>query len=169
MISNCAVLLFLSLLPVACLAQQDKPPDSGSSETDMRSMNHQDMGQMKMEGGSMNMQPEAFIEEIMQRASAGTSAEPNSTPIPMLMTAKGQWTLMFHANVFVLDEQQSSARGGDKFLSTNWFMGMAQHKFGPGTFTGRVMLSLEQATVSNRRYPLLFQQGETAFGCSISV
>ncbi len=72
--------------------------------------------------------------------------------------------LMFHANAFVVDEQQSSPRGGDKFFSTNWFMGMAQRPLGPGVFTARAMLSLEPATVTDRRYPLLFQQGETAFG-----
>jgi hypothetical protein len=47
-------------------------------------------------------------------------------------------------------------------------MPMAQHKLGPGTFTARVMLSLEPATISDRRYPLLFQQGETAFGAPIA-
>jgi hypothetical protein len=82
----------------------------------------------------------------------------------MLMTAKGAWMLMFHANAFVIDEQQSSPRGGDKFFSTNWFMGMAERPLGPGVFTARAMLSLEPATVTQRRYPLLFQQGETAFG-----
>ena len=35
---------------------------------------------------------------------------------------------------------------------------------GPGTFTARVMLSFEPGTVTERRYPELFQQGETAFG-----
>jgi len=168
MIKNCALILFLLLLPVVCVARQNPTQDSSASGSDMQGMNHQDMGQMKMESGSMNMQPETFIEEILVRAYAWTSAEPNSTPVPMLMTTKGKWTLMFHANVFVLDEQQSSARGGDKFFSTNWFMGMAQHKLGPGTFTGRFMLSLEPATISNRRYPLLFQQGETAFGKPIA-
>jgi hypothetical protein len=44
---------------------------------------------------------------------------------------------------------------------------MAQHRAGPGTFTARMMVSLEPATVSDRRYPLLFQQGETAFGLPI--
>ena len=43
-------------------------------------------------------------------------------------------------------------------------MGMAQHPAGHGVFTARAMLSLEPATVSERRYPLLFQQGETAYG-----
>jgi hypothetical protein len=84
------------------------------------------------------------------------------------MTNKGAWRLMFHANVFVLDEQQSGPRGADRFFSTNWFMGMAQRKLGPGTFTVRAMVSLEPATVTGRRYPLLFQQGETAFGRPIA-
>ena len=93
--------------------------------------------------------------------------EPNSTPAPMLMTMKKSWMLMFHANVFVLDEQQTSARGRDRFFSTNWFMGMAQREIGRGIFTMRAMLSFEPATVTQRRYPLLFQQGETAFGVPI--
>jgi hypothetical protein len=43
-------------------------------------------------------------------------------------------------------------------------MGMAQRSLGPGVFTVRAMLSLEPATITGRQYPLLFQQGETAFG-----
>src|SRR3979411_3422576 len=43
-------------------------------------------------------------------------------------------------------------------------MGLAKHKLRPGTLTTRMMLSLEPATISQRQYPLLFQQGETAFG-----
>jgi len=42
-------------------------------------------------------------------------------------------------------------------------MPMAQRTFGNGTLTIRTMLSFEPATVSDRRYPELFQQGETAF------
>ena len=63
---------------------------------------------------------------------------------------------------------QSSPRGADRFFSTNWFMPMAQRKLGPGVLTTRVMVSLEPATVTDRRYPLLFQQGETAFGVPIA-
>jgi hypothetical protein len=157
--------LFVSLwFPVVCLAQQSEARDSGSSRQDLPGMEHDDMSQMAMGHGSMNMLPDNLVEEVVHHATAGTSAEPNSTPIPMLMTAKDGWSLMFHGNVFVLDEQQSSSRGGDKFFSTSWFMGMAQHKAGAGTFTARLMLSLEPATISGRQYPLLFQQGETAFG-----
>jgi hypothetical protein len=116
----------------------------------------------------MVMQPQNFLQEVVRHATSGTSVEPISTPVPMLMTSKGRWMLMFHANVFVLDEQQSSVRGADRFFSTNWFMGMAQRKLGPGVFTSRVMVSFEPATVTDRRYPLLFQQGETAFGAPIA-
>jgi hypothetical protein len=120
------------------------------------------------ETGLMTMHPDTFIQEIVHHASSGTNAEPNSTPVPMLMTMKRGWMLMFHANAFVLDEQQTSPRGRDRFFSTNWFMPMAQRKLGPGVFTVRTMLSLEPATVASRQYPLLFQQGETAFGHPIT-
>ncbi len=117
---------------------------------------------------SMNMAPTSFPQEILAHTSSGTSAQPDSTPTPMLMTMKGSWRLMFHATVFLVDQQQSSPRGGDKFFSTNWFMPMAQRRLGPGTLTLRTMLSLEPATVTDRRYPLLFQQGETAYGNPIA-
>ena len=162
-----AMLALLLAVPALSEAQQ-----SGKKDGDLQSM--PGMSDMQMQGmnmggtGLMTMHPETFLQEIVRHAGSGTSAEPNSTPVPMLMTKLGKWTLMFHANVFVLDEQQSSVRGGDKFFSTNWFMGMAQHALGPGTFTARAMLSLEPATVTERQYPLLFQQGETAFGKPIA-
>ena len=114
----------------------------------------------------MNMSDKAssFAEFIEMHATSGTSAEPDSTPMPMMMTMHDNWMLMFHATAFVSDIQQSSPRGGDKFFSTNWFMPMAQRRVGPGQFTLRTMLSLEPATVTDRQYPLLFQQGETAYG-----
>ena len=114
---------------------------------------------MNMSGTTAN-----FAEAIEMHATSGTSAEPNSTPAPMMMTMRGNWMLMFHANAFVADIQQTSARGTDKFFSTNWFMPMAQRRVGSGQLTLRAMFSLEPATVTERQYPLLFQQGETAYG-----
>src|ERR1700693_359252 len=141
---------------------------TGKKDEDMQGM--PGMGDMQMPGMNMGgpelmtMHPETFQQEIVRHGGSGTSAEPDSTPVPMLMTKKSKWALMVHANVFVLDEQQSSPRGGDKFFSTNWLMGMAQRPLGHGVFTTRAMLSLEPATITGRQYPLLFQQGETAFG-----
>ena len=155
-----ALFALLLAFPALAGAQQDSKKDG-----DMQGMPGMQMSGMNMAGAdSTTMHPETFLQEILRRAGSGTSTEPDSTPVPMLMTKKGKWTLMFHANVFVLDEQQSGPRGADKFFSTNWFMGMAQHSLGPGVFTARAMLSLEPATITGRQYPLLFQQGETAFG-----
>lgn len=118
--------------------------------------------------GSMGMAPSNFIDAVIAHTTSGTSAEPVSTPTPMLVTMKGPWMLMFHANAFIVNQQQTSKRGGDKFFSTNWFMPMAQRNLGAGHLTLRTMLSLEPATITDRRYPLLFQQGETAYGMPIA-
>ena len=109
----------------------------------------------------------SLIDAIELHGTSGTDVEPASTPHPMWMDERAGWQLMFHGNFFVNELQQTGPRGGDKFFSTNWFMPMAQHQLGPGKFTARVMLSLEPATVTDRRYPELFQIGETAFGLPI--
>ncbi len=112
----------------------------------------------------MNMQPSSLIEALEQHATSGTDAEPKSTPSAMLMRKSGDWMLMFHGTVFINEVQQSGPRGADKFFSTNSFMPMAQRKISGGTLTLRAMFSLDPATVTQRRYPELFQQGETAYG-----
>ncbi len=117
-----------------------------------------------MQHGEMNMHNELFIDRIIHHNTSGTSAEPDSIMHPMLMTTKGGWMLMFHGVGFLNSIQQSGPRGRDRIFSTNWMMPMAQHPLGPGTLTIRTMLSLEPATVTGRRYPELFQLGETAVG-----
>ena len=112
----------------------------------------------------MPMSATTLIEAQLNHASSGTSIEPASTPVPMLMSSHGGWMLMLHGSAFITDTQQSGPRGADKLFSTNWIMPMAQHQLGPGQLTLRAMFSLEPATVTDRQYPLLFQQGETAFG-----
>jgi hypothetical protein len=83
----------------------------------------------------------------------------------MLMMHFDRWNTMFMANAFVVDTQQSGPRGADKLYSTNWFMASAAHRAGAkGMFETVLMLSLEPATITDRRYPLLFQTGETAYG-----
>jgi hypothetical protein len=157
--------VFVLLFPW-CAWAQGAASAQGADTAQMQGMDMsgRKTGEQEMK---MHMHPETFIQEIEHHSSSGTSAEPNTTPTPMLMAMKGRWEFMFHANVFIGDLQQSGARGADRFFSTNWFMGMAQRKAGPGIFTARAMLSLEPATVTGRRYPLLFQQGETAFGLPI--
>jgi hypothetical protein len=118
----------------------------------------------------MRMQPQNLIQAQMNHLSSGTSIEPASTPMYMMMGFRGPWMWMLHGEAFVTDVQQEAAqtsdgrRGGDKFFSTNWIMPMAMRRLGPGQLTLRAMFSLEPATITDRQYPLLFQQGETAFG-----
>jgi hypothetical protein len=120
--------------------------------------------------GVLPMAAQTLSEAVLQHGSSGTSVEATSTPVPMMMTARGAWTLMLHANAFAANTQQQAAneRGRDAWFSTNWVMPMAQRKVGArGEFTVRAMFSLEPATVGRRNYPLLFQQGETAYGAPI--
>lgn len=121
-------------------------------------------GMAGMEPDKMNMKPFSLIEVLEQHAISGTDAEPNSTPFEMLMRKEGDWMLMFHGAIFLNDLQQSGPRSADKLFAANWFMPMAQRELWKGTLTLRTMLSFEPATVSSRRYPELFQLGETAFG-----
>ena len=172
----CLVVSFIVTLAVGtAVAQQTKQSGESASPSDhqMPGMQHrhkthgaprQTQTMSAMQHGGMEMQTKSFIEKIVHHSSSGTSAEPNSTPTPMLMTTSGQWRLMFHGIAWLNELQQSGPRGYDKFFSTNWFMPMAQRNLGPGQLTLRTMLSLEPATVTERRYPELFQLGETAFG-----
>jgi hypothetical protein len=122
-----------------------------------------DMPGMDMSGMGMSDMNPAGMHQM--NLASGTSQNPLSAPMPMLMLHDHGWNLMFMANAFLADTQQSGPRGGDKLYSSNGFMASASHKAGAkGTFNIEAMLSLEPATVTDRRYPLLFQTGETAYG-----
>lgn len=171
-----AILFIAMLCALNATAQQGSPAPGNAGEQSMPDMqpagdrtgndqqNAHPMPGMSMPSMQMGAKPTTLIEEITQHTTSGTSAEPNSTAVPMLMTVKGSWTLMLHGVAFLNVDQQSGPRGADKVFSTNWFMPMAQRKLGPGTFTARTMLSFEPATITGRYYPELFQQGETAYG-----
>ena len=97
--------------------------------------------------------------------SSGTAMNPQAWPMPMVMKSFGSWKAMFMGEGFIVDTQQSGSRGRDKLYSLNWLMSNFEHRLGEkGAFQAQLMLSLEPATITGRRYPLLFQTGETAFG-----
>jgi hypothetical protein len=184
-----AALLSLMLLtaPVSN-AQTDQPtmPDMPGMEMNAPQMSTGNPT-MKMDMNMMK-QPSTLIEAELSHTNSGTSIEPESTPAAMIIKSYRGWMLMLHGTAFVSDTQQhaasnpagpspktceqldlpcttpANARGGDKLFSTNWIMPMAMRQLGPGQLTLRTMLSLEPATISDRQYPELFQQGETAFG-----
>jgi len=101
---------------------------------------------------------------VFMTQASGTSRNPDAAPMPMFMSSHGKWMLMLHGEVFLNRASDSGPRGGGKTFSTNWIMASASRTIGGGTLAFRTMLSLEPATISNRRYPELFQTGETAFG-----
>jgi hypothetical protein len=144
-------------------SQTQKVPQSQTQP-----QNPMPMDSMPGMGTGIILKKKDLADRIEDHESSGTSVEPTSTPSSMLMKSQGNWMFMFHANAFIDDIQQSSPRGGDKFFSTNWFMPMAQRSLGPGQFTLRAMFSLEPATITGEQYPLLFQQGETAYGLPIA-
>jgi len=116
--------------------------------------------------GMTDMNPASM--SLMNLAS-GTSVNPASWPMPMLMMHFGNWNTMFMGTAFLVDTQQAGPRGGDKLYSPNWFMSTAEHRVGEkGAFETVLMLSFEPATITDRRYPLLFQTGETAYGVPLA-
>ncbi len=101
----------------------------------------------------------------LMNIASGTSLNPVDGTLPMFMTPLRNWNTMLMGTAFIVDTQQSGPRGGDKLYSPNWLMGSAEHSVGSkGAFQVDLMLSLEAATITGERYPLLFQTGETAYG-----
>ena len=183
-----------SILQAALLPIFLSTPSLTLSQTDQATMPNMPGMQMNSpEAADRNMMkpPSNLIDTILNHTTSGTSAEPASSPVPMLMRSYRGWMLMLHGTASISDTQQHAAsdplspspdtcaqfnvsctnqvvRGGDKLFSTNWLMPMAMRQLGShgqyGQLTLRTMLSLEPATISDRQYPELFQQGETAFG-----
>lgn len=155
------ILVFWAILLVTAIASygQNGPLGARAGQDEDADTGHDHSAHL-----GMNMRPASLLDDVEMHALSGTDIAPNSTPMQMLMTEWQGWKWMLHGEAFLNDVQQSGSRGSDKLFSTNWLMGMAQRRHGRGVFTLRTMLSLEPATVSDRRYPELFQQGETAFG-----
>ena len=151
----------LSLVLVSLLAIASEGQPTTSSQPDSRAgMNIQmSSDSMPNMGHSMDSASSFLMGE-----SSGTGLQPSAWPMPMLMTSAGEWRLMWMAQAFVVDTQQTGPLGADKFYSANWGMLSAAHRLGGGDLMLRTMLSLEPATISEEFYPLLFQTGETAYG-----
>lgn len=191
-ILQAALLSSFFLAPSLALSQTDQSsmPNMPGMQMDSSQASTTAMPSMKMD---MNMMkpPSNLIDTILNHTTSGTSAEPASTPVSMIMRNYRGWMLMLHGTASISDTQQHATsnptgpstdtctqfnlpcappvtRGGDKLFSTNWIMPMAMRQLGShgqyGQLTLRTMLSLEPATISARSYPELFQQGETAFG-----
>ena len=116
-----------------------------------------DMSHMHM--GGMN----AAGMDLMDFAS-GTSVNPQVGIAADGDAARVGLELHVHGPGLSGGHAASGPRGADKLFSTNWGMFAAGHDLGRGSIQFDLMLSLEPATVTDRRYPELFQTGETAYG-----
>jgi hypothetical protein len=96
-------LLLLVMLTVDCAAAQD-------AQKSEPAMTMADMNPASM---------------FLMNLASGTSANPASWPMPMIMTHYRNWNTMFMGIGFLADIQQSGPRGGDKLYSTNWSMAAA--------------------------------------------
>lgn len=163
--------LILTFATSAVIAQQTSAPahpsqPPASSEHDMSGMDMSMPHTMQMSAAS----------DLLMHQSDGTSVQPSAWNMPMVMTHVGDWSLMWMGQAFLVETQQTGppagrstpqATGLDKLWSTNWGMLGAVHTLGKGSIMLRSMVSLEPATISDRRYPELFQTGETAYGLPI--
>ncbi|MCC7153363.1 MAG: hypothetical protein IT161_02240 [Bryobacterales bacterium] len=95
---------------------------------------------------------------------SGTSVNPASWAMPMMMHPVSNWNLMWMGQAYLTGTRQSGPRGGGKVYSSNWGMLAAMRSAGRGSLMLRAMISLDPLTVTGKQYPLLFQSGETANG-----
>jgi hypothetical protein len=149
-------LLGCLLIASRTYAQDPADPHQGHH---MEGMTHDHAGM----AGRHHMGSNEAGQFLMEQAS-GTSMNPKSWTMPMIGARTGSWNWMFMGQAYLVDTQQSGPRGGDKLYAPNWFMIASEHAVGKGSFLFQFMGSLDPATVTSRRYPLLFQTGETAFG-----
>jgi hypothetical protein len=158
------MVLFAVFLGAAmALAQSTTTADTQQPASEQHDMAAMAMSMHRHSGGGMPSSEAFFMGE-----SSGTAVQPAAWPMPMVMTPVGSWNLMWMGQAFLVDTQQSGPLGDDKLYSNNWGMLGAIHRLGSGSVMLRTMLSLEPATITDRRYPLLFQTGETAFGNPIT-
>jgi len=92
---------------------------------------------------------------------SGTSQTPGARPMQMLHKQIGNWNVMFNGTLWGIYTNQGGPRGRDKTFGAGWVMPMASRRLAGGIFTVRTMFSIEPLTVTNGRYPLLLQTGET--------
>ena len=131
------------------------PPTQPTTEHAM-SMNHGAQPMTMTMTGALGPYP-------MARESSGTAWQPDSSDEGGLHVMTGDWMLMAHGLLNVVEDRQSGPRGDDKLFVSGMLMGMAQHPLGSGTLQLKAMVSPEPL-MGPRGYPLLLASGETANG-----
>ena len=160
------ILLLFAVLGASTAFAQKKPM---KKDTSMKGM---DMGDMKMDSGSMmsmKMNSQYSLDLPMSRDGSGTSWVPDETPMYAYMIHGEKWMTMIHGSFFLRYNKQdlfnSGSRGGKKFDAPNWLMAMTQRQIGKnGLFSVNTMFSFDPFLVGPGGYPLLFQTGESYKG-----
>ena len=153
----------LAARPLGVLAFAASIAASAPAQTTADGMGGMDMGGTPMHDMSAMPMHGALGGYAMSRDGSGTSWQPDATPMEMLHTMHGDWSLMLHGYANAVEDRQSGPRGDRKAFSESMLMLMAERPLGPGTLGLRGMFSLDPLMGSDG-YPLLYQTGETADG-----
>ncbi len=162
---------------------QATPPATGAMKNGQMPMDHSQMDHSGMShdgmnmGGMMVMSSTTDVASPMARESSGTSWQPDSSPMYMVMKMRGRDQLMFHGTIYPRyttiggDRNVSGAGhgGNSRFDAPSMFMGMYVHPLDksdqPHSQLGlRAMLSADPLIERGYGYPLLFQSGESYEG-----
>ena len=114
-------------------------------------------------GPAAQPMPAALGPYPMTREASGTSWQPDVSEHQGLHLMTGGWTLMAHAVLNGVWDEQDGPRGDEKVFVSGMAMGSARRVLGPGTVQFRAMLSPDPL-MGARGYPLLLASGETANG-----
>jgi hypothetical protein len=100
------------------------------------------------------------------REASGTAWQPDASEHAGIHLARGEWMLMGHALLNVVDDWQQGARGADLGFVSGMLMGAAVRELGSDdTLRLRAMLSPDPV-MGKSGFPLLLASGETADGVS---
>src|SRR5207249_2276317 len=88
----CLFLIAVAIQLEPSLAQHTHGEKNSSQQPAQDSMlGMPGMSEPHMNQQNMTMESHSLIELLQHHATAGTDAQPNSTPSPMLMTTRGKW------------------------------------------------------------------------------
>jgi hypothetical protein len=105
----------------------------------------------------------AFGSYPMTRDAAGTSWQPDATPMAGQHNMGGTWTTMLHGHLDLIADQQGGPRGDHKNFVAGMLMWMGHRQLGRGTLGVQLGMTPDPL-MGAAGYPLLFQSGETADG-----
>jgi len=134
-------------------------PEEGQAPNH-QAMDHVGMPGMSHDGHAMSG---ALGSYPAGQETSGTAWQPANGEHRGVMTQAGDWMLMGHADLFLVQDGQGGQRGDDKTFVSGMVMGMARRPVGRGMLQLRAGFSPEPL-MGKSGYPLLLASGETANG-----